>query len=827
MKAIIMAGGEGSRLRPLTCDRPKPMVPLMNRPMMEHIIALLKRFELINIGVTLQYLPEQIENYFGDGREFGVKMQYFTETSPLGTAGSVKNAGAFLDETFLVLSGDALTDFNLQSAIDFHRQKGGVATLVLTSVENPLEYGVVINDQSGRITQFLEKPSWGEVFSDTVNTGIYILEPEVLQYIPEAARFDFSQDLFPLLMAKGYPLYGYVAAGYWCDIGNLQQYHQAHLDILQGNVQFKLVEREIAPGVFVGEGAVIEQGAEISAPVLIGSGARISSGARVGEYSVIGANTQVAPFASIKRGLAWRNGYVGNHVEIRGAILCNRVQVMRGSSLFEGAVVGDDTVIEENCIVKPNVKIWPHKRLESGSIVSESLIWGTKPARSLFGFNGISGIVNLEVTPELVAKLSVAYGSLLGEGSQVAVSSDDWKASRMLKDAAMAGLLSAGIRVYDLGISVTPVTRQAVKQLGVKGGIHFQLAKETNTNTRIKFFDADGLNLTKAWERKIEQAYYREDFKRIEGVNVGETVKLTNYTEFYLEALLRSLDLPLFGAKRKKVLLAYPTPWLYSLLVPLLQQLNCEVVTISLPAGEPLTLTILQNNFAQVAAAVQQTDADLGVVIDANAEELVLFDRKGRIIADELFLALSALIVFRSAKDGATAVPITAPAVIEQLAKQHAGRVLRTKTAPRALMEALSGQEMRSGKVDPFTLSFDAIASLTKVLEFLAEHETEMSELLDSIPPFFLNKREVACSWGAKGAVMRRLIEETRDSEVELLDGVKVRHGDGWALVLPDSERPIYRLYGEGYSAEAAAELTDLYAKKIIKIQEELDNFNA
>lgn len=827
MKAIIMAGGEGSRLRPLTCDRPKPMVPLMNRPMMEHIIALLKRFELINIGVTLQYLPEQIENYFGDGREFGVKMQYFTETSPLGTAGSVKNAGAFLDETFLVLSGDALTDFNLQSAIDFHRQKGGVATLVLTSVENPLEYGVVINDQSGRITQFLEKPSWGEVFSDTVNTGIYILEPEVLQYIPEAARFDFSQDLFPLLMAKGYPLYGYVAAGYWCDIGNLQQYHQAHLDILQGNVQFKLVEREIAPGVFVGEGAVIEQGAEISAPVLIGSGARISSGARVGEYSVIGANTQVAPFASIKRGLAWRNGYVGNHVEIRGAILCNRVQVMRGSSLFEGAVVGDDTVIEENCIVKPNVKIWPHKRLESGSIVSESLIWGTKPARSLFGFNGISGIVNLEVTPELVAKLSVAYGSLLGEGSQVAVSSDDWKASRMLKDAAMAGLLSAGIRVYDLGISVTPVTRQAVKQLGVKGGIHFQLAKETNTNTRIKFFDAEGLNLTKAWERKIEQAYYREDFKRIEGVNVGETVKLTNYTEFYLEALLRSLDLPLFGAKRKKVLLAYPTPWLYSLLVPLLQQLNCEVVTISLPAGEPLTLTILQNNFAQVAAAVQQTDADLGVVIDANAEELVLFDRKGRIIADELFLALSALIVFRSAKDGTTAVPITAPAVIEQLAKQHAGRVLRTKTAPRALMEALSGQEMRSGKVDPFTLSFDAIASLTKILEFLAEHETELSELLDSIPPFFLDKREVACSWGAKGAVMRRLIEETRDSEVELLDGVKVRHGDGWALVLPDSERPIYRLYGEGYSAEAAAELTDLYAKKIIKIQEELDNFNA
>lgn len=824
MKVIIMAGGEGSRLRPLTCDRPKPMVPIMNRPMMEHIIALLKRFELTDIGVTLQYLPEQIENYFGDGREFGVQMQYFVETTPLGTAGSVKNAISFLDETFLVLSGDALTDFDLQSALNFHRQKGGVATLVLTSVEKPLEYGVVITDESGCITRFLEKPSWGEVFSDTVNTGIYILEPEVLRHIPEGVKFDFSQDLFPLLMAKGYPLYGYVATGYWCDIGNLQQYQEAHFDILQGKVQFKIAEREIAPGVFVGEGAVIAQGAEISAPVLIGSGAIIGRRAKVGEYSVIGPNTQVDEFASVKRGLTWRNGYIGMKAEIRGAILCNRVQVLQGASLFEGAVVGDDTVIEENSIVKPNVKIWPHKRVESGSIVSESLIWGTKSAKSLFGFNGISGIVNLEVTPELVAKLSVAYGSLLGEGSQAAVSSDDWKASRMLKDAAMAGLLSAGIRVYDLGVSVTPVTRQAVKQLGVNGGIHFQLAKETNTNIRIKFFDAEGLNLTKAWERKIEQAYYREDFKRIKGVNVGETVKLSNYTEFYLESLLRSLDLPLVSAKRRKVLLAYPTPWLYSLLVPLLQQLNCEVVTLSLPAGEPLTQAVLQSYFPEVAVAVQKSCADIGIVIDANAEELVLFDREGRIIADELFLALSALMVFRSAKGSSTAVPVTAPAVIEQLAKQHAGSVLRTKTAPRSLMEALSGQEMRSGKIDPFILSFDAIAAVTKILEFLAEQDTDLAELIASIPLFFLSKREVACSWRAKGAVMRRLIEETRNSEVELLDGVKVRHHDGWALVLPDSERPIYRVYGEGYSAEAAAELTDLYVKKIEQIQKDLDN---
>lgn len=822
MKAIIMAGGEGSRLRPLTCDRPKPMVPLVNRPMMEHIVALLKRYGLSEIGVTLQYLPQQIANYFTDGREFGVSMRYFTETSPLGTAGSVKNAAAFLDDTFMVISGDALTDFDLQQAIAWHRQKGGLATLVLTSVEKPLEYGVVITKEDGQITQFLEKPSWGEVFSDTVNTGIYILEPGILDYIPDATNFDFSQDLFPLLMAKGYPLYGYVAEGYWCDIGNLQQYHQAHLDILSGKVEIDLQAQEIAPGIYVGENVVIEPGAQLRGPVLIGNGARIKQGAVVADASVIGPQTQVDAFASVKRGLTWRNTYLAPQTEIRGAILGNRVQVLQGTSLFEGAVVGDDTILEEHCTIKPNVKIWPHKRVASGSTVSESIIWGTKPAKSLFGSEGISGVVNLEITPELVAKLAVAYGSLLGEGSQVVVSSDAWKASRMLKEAVMAGLLSAGVQVYDLDVAVTPITRQAIKHLEVKGGIHVQLARDVNTDTRLQFFDAAGLTLTKGWERKIEQAYYREDFKRIKGLAVGESIKLTQYADSYREQLLQSLDLPVFTHKRRKILLAYPTPWLYSYLLPLLQQLNCEVITIAAAEGEPLTLQALQTEFSSVAATVQQLNADLGVLMDANAEKLVLFTSRGQIIADELFRALITTIVFRSTSGSTMAVPVTAPAVIEKLAAMYQGKVLRTKTAPRSLMEALTAEDVRKQNYDPFTLSFDAIASLAKILEYLAAAETDLTTLMGSIPPFYVHQREVDCAWGAKGAVMRRLIEDTRDAEVELLDGVKVRHPQGWALVLPDPEKPLYRIYSEGHNAEIAEELTDLYAKRIKKYQTDL-----
>ena len=237
MKAVIMAGGKGTRLRPLTSHLPKPMVPLLDRPCMEYIIDLLKRHGITEIAVTVQYLPQVIRSHFGDGSEYGVSLHYFEEIMPLGTAGSVKNAEAFLDETFLVISGDALTDFDLSQAIAYHREKQALGTLVLTRVEVPLEYGVVMTQEDGRIIRFLEKPSWSEVFSDTVNTGIYVLEPEMLSFFEPEQTFDFSKDLFPLVMKRDLPLYGYVADGYWSDIGNLTQYRETQFDMLNGHVE--------------------------------------------------------------------------------------------------------------------------------------------------------------------------------------------------------------------------------------------------------------------------------------------------------------------------------------------------------------------------------------------------------------------------------------------------------------------------------------------------------------------------------------------------------------------------------------------------------------
>src|SRR5450759_661918 len=241
MQTVLMAGGQGTSLRPLTSNQPKPMIAVANKPLMEHTLELLKRHGFTDVVVTLQFLPTLIANYFGDGSAFGVDMSYVTEESPLGTAGSVRNARKLIDRSFIVVSGDALTDIDLTAAAAFHKERGAMVTIVLKKVPNPLEFGLVITSPEGKIERFLEKPGWGEVFSDTINTGIYIIEPEVLNLIPSDRPYDFSKDLFPEMLEKKYPLCGYVADGYWTDVGNIEQYLAAHRDILDGLVDINAV----------------------------------------------------------------------------------------------------------------------------------------------------------------------------------------------------------------------------------------------------------------------------------------------------------------------------------------------------------------------------------------------------------------------------------------------------------------------------------------------------------------------------------------------------------------------------------------------------------
>lgn len=345
---------------------------------MEYGIELLKAHGIREIAVTLHYLPETIKNYFGDGRKFGVELSYFEEKIPLGTAGSIKNAEAFLDETFIVISGDALTDFNLAKGIAFHQENLALVTIFMKQVSKPLDYGVIKTKETGEITKFLEKPNWNEVFSDTINTGIYVVNPDIFKYLEQGVPTDFSSDLFPLLLKEKQTLFGYKAEGYWSDIGSLRTYRETQFDMLNKRVKVSLPGREISPGIWIGEDVTIEEGVSLKGPLSIGGGAVLRAGASVGNCCIVGNHTTLSSNCSLKQSILWNDVYIGNTSELRGTTICKGTKLADSVLVYEASAVGEQCTIGAKAIIKPEVKVWPNKAIEEETIVDTSLMNSVK-----------------------------------------------------------------------------------------------------------------------------------------------------------------------------------------------------------------------------------------------------------------------------------------------------------------------------------------------------------------------------------------------------------------------------------------------------------------
>ncbi len=428
MKAVIMAGGEGTRLRPLTSNQPKPMLPMANIPMMEHVVNLLRQHGFEDIVVTVAFMANAIRTYFGDGSEFGVRMVYATESTPLGTAGSVRNAKDELDERFLVISGDVLTDIDLGTVLDFHDRHGGLATLALKAVENPLEFGIVITSEDGSIERFLEKPTWGQVFSDTINTGIYVLEPEIFDFIPEGQVVDFSGDSFPAALAAGKGLFGCVAdelLGGRGDAGGVPQVPSGHPG-RQGPGRHRGVP---APaGDLGGQGGGDRPQRRARGPAVIGDNCVVGPGARLGQYCTLGRNVRIGDNAVIERSVVHDNTYLGSGVRIEGAVLGRGSDLRQGVRCEEGVVLGDECFVGALAEISAGVKIYPFKTVEAGAIVNSSIVWESRGARSLFGRDGVRGLANVDISPELAVRLSMAWASTLEKGATVTSSRDTSRA---------------------------------------------------------------------------------------------------------------------------------------------------------------------------------------------------------------------------------------------------------------------------------------------------------------------------------------------------------------------------------------------------------------
>jgi mannose-1-phosphate guanylyltransferase / phosphomannomutase len=821
IRAVMMAGGSGTRLRPLTCELPKPMVPILDRPIAEHIINLLKRHQIEEIIMTLHYLPEAIQQYFGDGSDFGVQIHYAIEADrPLGTAGCIKNVSELLGGTFLAIGGDSLTDIDLTKAIEFHRQKQAKVTIVLTRIPHPIDFGVAIIDEKQRILKFLEKPTASEVFSDTVNTGIYIIEPEVLNYLPPDTEADFSQDLFPRLLADGVPMYGYLAeTGYWCDIGQLDTYRSAHADALDGKVQLDWPYIEQSPQIWIGNNTFIDPTAQIEGPTTIGANCKIGAGVKIGGESSIGNNTIVATNADIKRSIVGSGCFVGEDATLRACILARGVRVGRGAQVLEGAVVGGLCNVGEESKILPNVRIWPNKEIEPLATVNRNLIWGQTAHRNLFAQRGVQGLANIEIDPEFAVKLGAAYGSTLRVGTQVTVSRDRRNVSRMISRSLMSGLMSVGINVQDLEGTAIPVARKVVRilqerreKVATLGGIHVRLHPEKPEHISIEFFDARGINISKAQEKKIESAFFREDLRRCRIADIGGTNNFSQAVDNYNAAFEEQLDTETLRRGQTKVVIDYIYAVADAILPPLLAKFGCPPpvvlnASLSQVSLEPQERLQLLDQLGHVVTAVK---ASFGVQVSAHGEQLILVDEEGIPIRGEMLTALMVRLVLADRPGGTVVVPVQVSSAIEQLARRYGGKVKRTKANPTAIMEAccnpkynvVLGGSGDLGFIFPdFHPGFDAMFCIAKLMEMLVRHHRTLSNLRADLPKVFYKAQSLRCPWTAKGGLMRHILETHQSDLLDTTDGVKIitsYQEDRWVLILPDAGEPIVHIYVNG-----------------------------
>ncbi len=827
MRAVLMAGGSGTRLRPLTCDLPKPMVPILNRPIAEHIINLLKRHEITEIVATLHYLPDALRDYFQDGNEFGVQITYAVEEDqPLGTAGCVKNIAELLDETFLVISGDSITDFDLTAAIEFHKQKKSKATLILTRVPNPIEFGVVITDQEGRIRRFLEKPSTSEIFSDTVNTGAYILEPEVLEYLSPHQESDFSKDLFPLLLEKGEPMYGYVAKGYWCDVGHLDAYREAQYDALERKVKLEFPYQEVSPGLWVGQNTYIDPTAVIETPTIIGDNCRIGARVNIEAGTVIGDNVTIGADANLKRPIVWNGAIIGDEAHLSACVISRGTRVDRRAHVLEAAVVGSLSTVGEEAQISPGVRVWPSKKIESGAILNINLIWGSIAQRNLFGQRGVQGLANIDITPEFAVKLGAAYGSTLKPGSKVTVSRDQRNISRMVTRSLIAGLMSVGVNIQNLDATAIPIARTVIPTMGVAGGIHVRVHPDRPDYILIEFLDAKGINISKAQEKKIEGAYFKEDMRRSLIHEIGDVAYPSQVVDIYCTAFEKLLHIDTIRNSRAKVVIDYVYAVSGAVLPQMLDKYGADAVVLNASLNKTaVSSTDREALLSQLGQVVEALKANFGVQVSANGEQLILVDESGIPIRGEMLTALMVDMILTSNPRGTVVVPVHASSAVEQIARRHDGKVIRTKANPTALMETsyktanvVLGGSADTGFIFPqLHPGFDAMFCIAKLIEMLTIQERSLAAVRAELPRVVHRSHTVRCPWTAKGALMRHLVETHPAQNIELIDGVKIcqPHDDSWILILPDASEPLVHLYANSHDRDWVDETLRQYRARV------------
>jgi mannose-1-phosphate guanylyltransferase / phosphomannomutase len=820
MQAVVMAGGFGTRLRPLTANIPKPMTPLLNKPIIEHIVELLKKHKITDLVLILYHQAEIIRDYFKDGKKFGVKIRYVKPDADYGTAGAVYCGYELINDRFIIISGDVVTDFDLSQAIAFHEKRKSVSTLVLTRAKNPLQFGIVLTDKEGKITKFFEKPSWSEVFSDTINTGIYVLEKDTLALVPKArgtkTDCDFSKDLFPYLLRHKMPLYGATLTGYWRDVGSLDDYIKTNLEALKGKVDLPL-----ANGLAKKGGSIIARGTKVSRKAKIIN-------------SVIGSKCNITSGTVIKNSIVWDNTSIGENCTVSGAVLCKNVTVRSGSRINENVFIGSNVTAGNNVTIRSDVKIWPQKNVDSNSIITKNLIWEERWKDTLFTDSRITGISNIEITPDFGAKLGMAYGVFSGLESKILVSRDIDNVSLMIKGAITSGLLSSGVSVMDYQTMPIPILRQELSKGKGSGGVFVRKSPFDSSRCDIIFFDSDGKDLSSAKIKSIERLIISNDARPTPFDKIGSITYAERTYESYKERFLANIDKEVIDKRKFRIAVNFSHGVTSTILPNIVSDFDIETVTLDShldSSKQTRSPEEFQIALQQLSYIVTSLKYDAGFLIDAGGEKIYLVDDSGRILSYDRFLSLVVyLYLSLYPKTKKIAVPIQASGEIDIVAKKYFTEIVRVKDSHFAIMNATADPEVelaggtKGGVIFPnFSFATDGMFTVMKLLELAARSHKKLSDIEKKTPRLFMAKNNVFCTKDQKGKIMRKLVEDSEGKRRQLIDGIKVFFDDyKWVLCIPDSEREIFHVNAEAKTQKEAGELVKEYSSKIKKYHQNL-----
>lgn len=760
MKAIIMAGGEGTRLRPLTCDCPKPMMRLLDRPVMEYSLSLLARHGVSEAAVTLGYLPERISDYFGDEHS-GVKLSYYTERTPLGTAGGLAQARDFLTETFCVLSGDGVTDIDLTRALDFHRAHNSIATVVLKRVADPMAYGLVITDGDGRITSFLEKPAWGDVVSDTVNTGIYILEPEALDMIT-ASPYDFGRDLFPKMAAQG-RLYGCVMDGYWCDIGDMNAYMQVNRDALDGMID--LPQLKNARRIILDPAAHMDESALVEAPCYIGPGAVVGREAHIGAYSVIGNHAVVGDFSSVKRGILWPGARLDEGAQARGCVLAKDAVLGACARAFEGSVLGTGAVAGTDSEIAPETCVWPGKSVSEAVRQDSNLVWGASATNRAFH----DGTLPVR-SPGEALRFAQAYAACRRPREVLLARAPSAVASAIWHGCA-CGLMAQGAYVLDAGVCTEPQLRYALSLLHADGAL---LADSSG----ITPFAPNGCRISLRDQRAMCALVARQDFPQPFSAITHPLAPSGRSEHAYVAMLASAFTAPPDCA---------PPVAVYS----------TDHYQLDL-AERALTRAGLRVRCEWEDELMELGPGEIGVWLADGGGSAVL-SHEGRLLADvemELLRAWTALEMNETRIIAAS----RATRAISDVAARYGADVLRVPGARPAWESA-----MCDGYPLQFRLATDGVFFAVSALSALVKNGLTLAQWLSQMPKVHRYERMLPLSDNMRGRILRALAEQEDGIAVD--DGLTIDRENAFAWISPDESRPECRIVSESRDAEIAQEL--------------------